>query len=237
MNMKKVVVCDEDEKIVIHLNHIIKNMFPRQVQVNGYVSPKQLIYEMEDDFLKSADLFFVSLEMKEQDALSLAKYIQQKLPVAKIFFITEYSKRVEEIFDGISPSGVLLKPLREERLKKYIEKELEDRKRDVRHISVKKRGRMLFIPMDELLYVESSGRKLFLHKRDETECVYEKISAFCRMYSEVFVRCHQSYAVNRNYVEEVAKSGILLKGGVCVPVSRQKYSEICEIFAINSING
>ena len=85
---------------------------------------------------------------------------------------------------------------------------------------------MHFIPVDEILYVESKGRKLMIYRKEGMECVYERISNFCNLYQKDFVRCHQSYAVNWNQVSEVQMAAVTLKNGERVPVSRKKYREI-----------
>lgn len=224
--MKKVIVCDQDEKTVSRLGKMIEELFPRQFQVSGYVSARQLVYEIEDGFLKSADILFVDMEMKEIGGTEIAKILQNKMPVLKIIFMTACPRRAEEIFDEINPFGLLLKPFREESLAKYIKRELKDSKREGRFVEIKKRGRNCHVPMEEIYYVESSARKLLIHKKEETECVYERISHFCALYEDDFVRCHQSYAVNWKHVAEVSAEGIVLKNGVKVPVSRQKYREV-----------
>lgn len=224
--MKKVIVCDHDEKTVSKLGKMIEELFPRQFQIDGYVSARQLVYEMEDGFLRSADLLFVDMEMKEMDGIEIAKLLQKKMPVLKIIFMTGFPKRAEEIFDEISPFGLLLKPFCKERLAKYMKRELEGVNRKSRFVEIKKKGRNYHLPMEEVYYVESSARKLLIHKKEETECVYERISNFCVLYEDDFVRCHQSYAVNWGQVAEVSAAGIILKNGVKVPISRQKYREV-----------
>lgn len=224
--MKKVIICDEDEKTVSELDRMIESLFPGQFQVNGYVSARQLIYEIEDGFLKSADILFVDMEMKEMSGTEIAKILQKKIPVLKIIFITGCPERTEEIFDEICPFGLLFKPFRKERLEKYMRKELEGRKAAGRFVEIRKKGGNVYVPIEEIYYVESSARKLFIHKKEVTECVYERISNFCIRYESNFVRSHQSYAVNREYVTEVSASGILLKNGIKIPISRQKYKEV-----------
>lgn len=224
--MKKIIICDHDEKTVLELGRTIEELYPKQFQISGYVSARQLIYEMEDGFLKFADLFFVDMEMKEMDGMEIAKILQKEMPVLKIIFMTECPRRAEEIFDGISPFGLLLKPFCKKRLAKCMKREMEEIKREARFVEIKRKGRNYYVPMEEIYYVESSARKLLIHKKEEIECVYERISRFCVLYEDDFVRCHQSYAVNWKQVAEVSAAGIILKDGTKVPISRQKYREV-----------
>ena len=71
--MKRIVICDEDEKNVSQLRQMIENSFPQCFQINGYISSRQLLYEIEDNFLKEVDLFFVDLGMEDIDGIEVAK--------------------------------------------------------------------------------------------------------------------------------------------------------------------
>lgn len=225
--MKSVIICDDEEKVISILSGMIEKIFPKQFQISGYISPRQLVYEVEDGFIKSADLIFLDLEMKELDGIETARKLQRKLHMAKIIFITGYPERTEEIFDDIYPFGLLLKPFRKERLEKYIRKQFEQEGKTGRFLQISKNGRQCHISISDVNYVESRGRKLLIYKADDTmECVYERISRFCELYQEDFIRCHQSYAVNWEKAAEVSTAGITLKNGELVPISRQKYREI-----------
>ena len=107
-----------------------------------------------------------------------------------------------------------------------MKRELESEKKEGRFVEIRKKGKNYYVPTEEIYYVESRARKLFIHKKDKTESVYERISRFCFLYEEDFVRCHQSYAVNWGQVAEVSTNGILLKNGEKIPISRQKYREV-----------
>jgi len=86
--MKKVIICDDNEKSIFELREMIDQLFPNLFVISGYVSARQLIYEVEDEFLKSADVLFVDVEMKEMEGTKVAKILQKKMPMLKIIFIT-----------------------------------------------------------------------------------------------------------------------------------------------------
>lgn len=51
-----------------------------------------------------------------------------------------------------------------------------------------------------------------------------------RLNHRIFIRCHNSYIVNRNCVEKFYRDRFELKGGKSVPISRKYYKEIKEMF-------
>lgn len=226
--MRRIIICDNDQKIVSELGQLIERVFPEQFQISGYVSSRQLVYEMEDGFLELPDMLFLGVRMKEIDGIETAQHFQKKLPEVKIVFVTESPECAEEIFDDIRPFGLLLRPFRRERLEKYIVRGLEEEGYRGKMVKIKKKGKGYYMPVDEILYVESKGRKLTIHKIGGTESVYEKISGFCDTYQEDFFRCHKGYAVNHRQISKIAPSGIILKNGMVVPISRQKFQGIRE---------
>ena len=116
--MKRVIICDEEMESVSKLSTMIGQIFPKQFLLHGYVSAKQLFYEIEDGFIRTADIIFLSMEIKQVTEIDFAVYIQQKFPMAQIIFLAEDLQQVEAMFDEISPDGLLLKPLNRQRLEK-----------------------------------------------------------------------------------------------------------------------
>ena len=223
--MGRIIICDNHEKTVSELTRIIERTFPGEFGIDGYVSFRQLMYEMGDELMEFPELLFLELAADYTEGIETARLLQQRLPELKIIFMTEHPECAEEIFDGIRPFGLLLKPFNEKRLEKYIRRSFTENKSSEKQIKIKKKGRCCYIPMSEVLYVESHGRQLLLHKRNGTESAYEKISDFCARHPAEFFRCHKSYAVNGKQIREVSAAYITLKSGVAVPISRQKYQE------------
>lgn len=223
--MKRIIICDDKEKNIVQLRGAIEKLFPGEFFLNGYVSDRQIFYEIEDGFLEAVTFVFLNLDMKGTDSIAFAGKLQKKLPSAKIIFIAEHLKRVEEIFDEVSPFGLLCLPLNELRLEKCIRRE-EKQQKGGEFVKVNKQGRHYHILADDIFYVESRGRKLGIHREKETDYVYERISNFCDLYQKNFIRCHQSYAINQSHVIEISTKGVILKNGVCIPVSRKNYQDV-----------
>lgn len=224
--MKRVIICDEEIESVSKLSTMIGQIFPKQFLLHGYVSAKQLFYEIEDGFIRTADIIFLSMEIKWVTEIDFAVYIQQKFPMAQIIFLAENLQQVEAMFDEISPDGLLLKPLNRQRLEKCVKKVLSEKGGKEELFSIKQNGTAIFFPIEEISYVESQGRKLQIHRKDAVICIYGRISGLCEAYGETFIRCHQSYAVNRNHIVELAATKIILENGMEIPVSRQRYREV-----------
>ena len=79
---------------------------------------------------------------------------------------------------------------------------------------IKKRNRLVHIPYDAITYIESCNSKCVLHMRDgTTHNVYRRLSDIqAQLHDRRFLRSHQSYLVNMDYIAFAAKNFTLRNG-------------------------
>ncbi len=83
--------------------------------------------------------------------------------------------------------------------------------------------RIVRVFLDEILYIESSVRKLRLVCPEQTIEFYGKIGDLEEQLSEdSFVRCHKSYLVNLEYLRAYDAKSVTLLDGTIIPVSKQR---------------
>ena len=73
----------------------------------------------------------------------------------------------------------------------------------------------------DIIYIESNRRRVQVHLRRESFETYARLADLERELPPSFVRCHQSFLVNLDYVSSLGTSAIELVGGDTVPVSRR----------------
>lgn len=74
-------------------------------------------------------------------------------------------------------------------------------------IPLKESGRTVFIPLDEVEYLEAAGNYVQVHAGAGQYKVREKLSTFAAKLPERdFVRIHRSFIVNRNRIHELRRS-------------------------------
>lgn len=80
----------------------------------------------------------------------------------------------------------------------------------------------------EIFYLESRLRRLCVHTEHEEFETYGKLGDLLRSLPAQFVRCHQSFAVNLDHVEELTAEELRLTNGSSVPVSRRWRQQVRE---------
>ena len=65
-----------------------------------------------------------------------------------------------------------------------------------------------------------------IHPPAEEIEVLSTLSNLASTYSDIFLRCHQSYLVNPNYIVNIRRFKITLSNGIELPVPEKKYTLI-----------
>ncbi len=90
-------------------------------------------------------------------------------------------------------------------------------------IIVKYAGVTSAVRTEDILYIESSNKKVIIHTRsNQVEC-YGKLSMFED--TSEFFRCHRCYIVNMKYVVRYSAAAIELSSGQRIFMSRRRYTE------------
>ena len=71
-------------------------------------------------------------------------------------------------------------------------------------LPLKESGRTVFVPLEQVEYLEAYGNYVCVHAGAQRFLVREKLSAFCeRLQPHDFIRIHRSALINVAYVDEI----------------------------------
>lgn len=137
-----------------------------------------------------------------------------------------YIDNAKYIFE-VEPVYFLTKPIADEKLVVAIDRAIEKiNAEDKRTIAIVTKGMVSNIKVDEICYLESDKRTLYLHLNNEVRTANIKMQDVLNRLPDTFIQCHQSYAVNMDKIKNLSMDGAQLYDGKIVPVSRQKYSTV-----------
>lgn len=171
------------------------------------------------------DVVFLDIRMPGQDGIRLAQLLQQLRPRPLVVFTTAFEGYALDAFE-VQAFDYLLKPfddarfvtaLRriEEALSLSDERELngrrdaaedEDRASDryARRIVIQSIGRIQFVDVARIDWIEAAGNYIEIHAGDESVLHRERLHALeARLDPARFVRIHRSIIVNRAVVKEL----------------------------------
>lgn len=201
--------------------------------------------------LARPDLLFLDIRMPDMDTFHVLDILagDADLALPHIIFTTAHSGYAIRAFE-IHAADYLLKPFSAERLGSALQRVRQQmeaaqtpaqsgrdaplRRPWIRRIVFKSRGRILFLPVSEILWIGAEENYLRLYTRSETHWLRETMTHIEKTLDpDLFLRVHRSSIVNLHYIREVrtekdGEAAVLLSSGQQIPMSRGYRSRIEE---------
>ena len=177
----------------------------RYISVGGYVP----------------DVAILGVRLNGESGIDLAETLNTRLPSCRIIFVSDELADAKEVYRAEHIWFILRGELRERigfALRRACRTGPAGRSEG---LLLRGRGTAVFLPLDELLYLERDGRRtLVMTERGE----YSSSERPCKLLSGAiaasFVRSHRSYWVNRAKIAAMERDEFVLTDGRRVPISR-----------------
>lgn len=228
--MLAIGICEDQEIELKEIQEMVSRiMFSKaDIRIRRYTSGKAVLEEVQSGKFE-CNLLLLDIHMAKPDGMDLAHELRRMQVDVDIIFIT-WSQ--EHIFEGYTCKAFayILKPCSAERLSEELIRYLGELENTSECLNVKVQGNIRRIPLNQIFYLESDKRKIILHTRDGETEFYEKMDAMEDLLKgKGFVRCHQSYIVQKQYVNEFSRSGMIIQD-VQIPISRRYYDSLKKMF-------
>lgn len=192
------------------------------------------------------DLLFLDVQMPERDGFDVLEALgAEEMPV--VVFVTAYDKYALRAFE-VHALDYLLKPFDRERFQRALERAREqvagrhsstlgerllallaDRateQKRLQRVVIKSGGRIFFLRVEEIDWIEAAGNYLRLHVGREEHLLRETMNRLeARLDPAKFLRIHRSTIVNLERIREMQPSFhgdyvVLLRDGTRLALSR-----------------
>jgi two-component system LytT family response regulator len=156
------------------------------------------------------DIIFLDIHMPEKSGFDL---LEELTTVPEVVFTTAYDQYAVKAFE-LNALDYLVKPLREERFAKTIEKvkaelaKKEDMKKDVlpmhRKIFIKDGEQCYFIPLSDIHFIESLDNYARLYFGNQKAMIKRSLNLLEeKLDPTVFFRANRSQIINTHYIKEI----------------------------------
>lgn len=209
----RVLICDDSRLDRIMLESMMHRYF-ESVSILYEI----LCYENGTALLEAVrkgvefDVLFLELYMEGETGIELAKELRIMGCKEEIVFVTSEDEYVLENFE-VNITACL----RREEQETFLGclDEIYKRQQKKNYTIVKKRG-IVKIPYTDILFIESSNTKCIFHLLNGLQyTIYEHLGKIeLELEDSRFLRCHQSYLVNMDYVRQVEKNFELITGDI-----------------------
>ncbi len=196
------------------------------------------------------DIVLVDIMIKgSETGIDLGHYIRNQLNIPFIYLTSHSNKYIVKEATNTAPDAYLIKPFKKEELYTSIEialtkyagknhgKELETEEDQVIRdsIFIKCDGYFSKLKLLDIVYFKSDGNYLELYFEKNKKCVIRATLKDFMNYLPIgkFIRVHQSYVVNINFVNKLTYNSVLVNE-IEIPISRNRREKIMKKMQIFS---
>ena len=194
---------------------------------------------------EKVDIVLLDIRMPEMDGLEAARHIAGMAEPPAIIFTTAFDSYAIKAFE-VNAIDYLLKPIRVERLLVALGKTraappVSRQALDAaanqprRHLSVHERGKIILVPLAEVLYLRAELKYVTVKTAEREHLVEESLTHLEEEFAESFVRIHRNCLVaraaiagfERNADESESGWAVVIKGtNEKLPVSRRQHGVV-----------
>ncbi len=234
----KTIIIDDESYVRDHIRELITALFNDRIEIIGtadsVVSGIKLINKTQPH------LILLDIHLGDGTGFDILSSVESKN--ISIIFITGFDNNAINAIK-VGALDYILKPIDEDEFKEGIEKAIELTKIDS---NIEK-----LIEVSQEYFEGTKDKRVILKTSDTVYAVYEKDILYCKsdgnyttfytmqndkiliskplkfieeiLSPEIFVRCHQSYIVNKTHVLNYNNSGVLmLMAEIKIPVSSRR---------------
>lgn len=219
MSKYQVAIVDDESAHIQKIRRILYDL-----ETDNYTDPQKFLETIKAG--KRYDVLFLDILMPGMDGMSLARELRELDEDMLLIFITSQIEFMQIGYE-VRAFRYLLKEQIEAGLPKIwqeIEAELQ-RKQDA-YFTCEFDRQTFRCPLKDVLYLESSLRKILLHTEKEIIAFYGKLDDLEEVYPGM-IRIHKSYLVNRRHIRSISAGLVVLSNGEMLNVSR-KYASLVE---------
>lgn len=215
----------EDEKECTDVLTEYLSLFGQENNVEIQCRTYQNGMELLSSYQPVWDLLLLDIEMPLMDGLTLAHKIREIDPNVMIVFITKTAQYAMAGYE-VAALDYILKPVNYYAFSLKMRRALSIlQTRQQRHLVVQGNGFIRKITLDTIRYIDVLGHTITYHTPQGT--ISSTGSTSIRVLESDlapngFVRCSQCYLVNLQYVQSVEKDTVVLTGGECLGISRNR---------------
>lgn len=230
-----IAICDDDIATCQEIKKSIEKKYA-QARIETVSNLSAYCESLSQQTARVPDIMIMDIQWENEAdhdtyGISTAADLQKKYPNMKIIFLTGFIYYATDIFEA-KPSAFLTKPVDEKKLLDTIEKVLgEIASEDSATILFQNAKAVIQIRAAEVVYVESNRHELMLHMSNgEAKRIWMKLDEVMEQLPDLFLRIHQSYAVNAAFLTKIGRTNVTLTDGTELPISRSRYKAVKESF-------
>lgn len=175
------------------------------------------------------DILFLDIELFKMTGIEVGGYIREQLDDMgmQIVYISGKASYARQLF-RTQPLDFLVKPISVSQIEDVLERALRVIKRKNEKFEFRLGKDYYYVPMGEIVYFGSEGRKVKIVTLKETFSFYGRLRETAKELPEDFIVIHKSYIVNREYIFRYTYEMVELVNGILLTISPANRKQVRE---------
>lgn len=223
--MYSVAVCDDERVFLEQTSKVLEEIFNEhneEFEIDCFDSAEKL-----EQSAKKYSLYVLDIMIGDTNGIEYAESLRSRGVESDIIFITSSPDYALAGY-SVHPVDYILKPVSKEKLLEPVLLCLRERHYLPYLVVNSKEYGKIRVNISDITYCEVMRTEILIHCVDgRTMTLYGTFSSFCHdeLPSDIFYRCHRSYAVNMQYAERINRYDFALSDGTTVPISKNSYND------------
>lgn len=216
----KVLIVDDEELARMRLRGLVTdNLLPRAEVVGEAANAAQALVCLAE---RACDLVLLDVQMPGRDGMQLAAELRAMAQPPAVVFVTAHAEHALRAFE-LDAVDYLTKPVKRERLQAALQRVAQRRASapavpaaagpaEAPVIVVSDRGRVVRVPVTEVLYLKAELKYVTLRTASHTHVLDDSLSELEERLGERFLRVHRNALVARHAVRALERRVIAGEG-------------------------
>lgn len=233
--MYLIALCDDETADLVKTEKMLRGYEKEHpgldLVIEHFSNADELLYMIQEENY-TPDLIFMDIYLNSVPlGMEAANKLRAMHYRGKLIFLTTSREYALEAFD-VDASQYLVKPLSENKLFLLMDKILKDIEEErKKYILLRIDGRLVRVPVNDIVYCEAQGKTQGLHLANGTQCLLhttmQELYGQLSRYQE-FVRIGVAFIVNLGYIGSMNAKEIHMDNGRKIYLPRGAYKGLRE---------
>lgn len=232
--MYNIAICNKNIKECTLVEKLINDYALEHclsVQIESFYSGEALVKDIMSGN-NIFDVYFIDTCVEKMNGIQVGKFIRMRYgaDICSIVYFSSNMTNVLQLFE-IMPISLIIRPFDKKKIVEAIKLAIACvNKNNQKLFSFRVAGMTYKVPVEEILYFESSNKIVNIYMANKIQSFYSTLSGIEeQLNSQQFFHIHKSYLVNWKYVIQYYYDKVLLTNKVELPISQTHRKEIRSI--------
>lgn len=225
--MIKIAICEDEKNQRELIEKYLINILD-EIKIQYEILTFNCGEDLFNNYPDNIDIFLLDIQMGKINGMDVARKIRKiDNKNVEIIFTTSLVDYIQEGYE-VRAFRYLLKPIKCEDLKKHLISCIKDIKSNKdNYIVINNKTDTYKVNISDITYIEIKKRDMTVYTiKGNYEIKYSLDKIEKELESHNFFRCHKSFLVNINYIENVRQYIAILENKEEIPISRHRFKDV-----------